>query len=683
MKTQNSKSMKRHRSYKFSRLSVVGTFTFVIIIVFTLFIVFMISEANDFPPSASLINVEQSLTRGEYRKIYSNFLNEMNKFKYWQAYKYAVKLQGLKDEEIQSNAENKGYIEFIAQAVPKDFKDYAENVIDFDTLVKNIKNQYLKYYPNKEQAEAYLKYGNFDNTLVKHIPDYVLASGLESEISAERGDFRDYVEFFKLRIHTDFDKEQSAKFTKLIDENFYTLRQFFGRPMLRNFGRRLLKLPEKYTYAEKEHQITFAEKVEYLKILFAFICDNVSVVNADRTYIPAYPLDTLYRGFGDLESVNYLFSDLISAVLDVNSFQISFEQYESKPLVCLLYDEKLKRNVLYGFDFLQGIPLINNLNAPLDLIAFCRGKETENTILTEYCPYIAKIREGGEFNPTFFANSYQMELNLALYLNNKLQLDVRPLPSSGKIFTNDVLLKNAPDSSNIDEIYDVLNVWGDLKPNDLGLRLLLLTNKENLGMYFNALTSSKAAKLNLSTRKIAFIFGWNEDASTQFSNAETEYMTNDHSDRYIRDYNMLMFSSIDHTAGLTPFSGSAYLFSQTLIENYRQFKIAALQALYQSGLMYMDQGKIRKASVCFADFVKQCEAETEIALDPSTFPGVFVNQSRFLLAKCKSLLGNQAESTQILDEMIESGYQTHKCKYAKLFGFVNYSSFTEQTQDDN
>ena len=659
------------------------------------------TKTSDFPVTSGVIDVKQSWSRGEYNKLYSYFINEIEKFKYWQAYQASLKLSEmdkndtlfLNDDNTQVNADVSELVEIVAQSVPKEFQEYAEKHVEFKSVIKSIKQKFFTLCPNRKQAEYLLGSQSYNIDIIKEIPFWVFASGYEAGIASKTREFADFVEFLKLRMSSEFDKDKMSNISELITRFNYSFKQFLSRSILRNFGRKLVDLPEIYTFAEKERQMSFSEKIRALHTLFEFIRDNVAVVSADRSYVAAYPLDTLFRGYGDIESVNYLFSDLVSAVLDINSFEISFDDSDAKPLICLLLDEKQSSHCLFGFDFRNSIPLLNSKGRLLDLIDFCNGIENAEPIIAEFCPYLAEIQTGGKFNPRFYANLFQFESSISLYLNNEIGMDIRPLPEKRNIFRNKVLLSKTVISTNLVELTEILDVWGDIFPANLPQKLFQMTSAKNRSEYFNLLLNSKAANINMHTRKKSFIYGWNEDVNTDFANAETDYLTEEHTMKHINQNWLMLLNSIDNTSAMLPFRGSAALFGHILIENYRQFKISAMQALFQSGLFHYNSILMdslseemsvsvtaEKASVYFSDFLKKIEIEKEISFNNDFFPGALIAQARFLLARCSNMSGNDEKAVEMLENMIDDNCKPAACKLVLKYGFNYFGKNKTQTR---
>ncbi|MCD4656499.1 MAG: hypothetical protein K8S87_03035 [Planctomycetes bacterium] len=701
-KNKSKKQLPRKQS-KLSRLSFAGIFAFLMICTFFTMIMLMFSKTNDFPVNTDVINVKQCWTRGEYSKLYSYFINEIDKFKYWQAYQAALKLEELDknnslfldDENIQVNADIKRLVEIVAQSVPNDFKNFAEKRIEFQSVIKSIKKQFIILCPNLRQAEAQLGSENIDIEIIKRIPRWVFASGFEAEIAVNTRLFPDYIEFLKLRMHGDFKKDTMHDITELIDRFQYSFKHFMSRSIIRNFGRKLVGMPEIYTFAEKERKISLNEKIEALHVLFEFIRDNVAIVSADRSYVPTYPLDTLYRGYGGIKSVNYLFSDLVSAVLDINSFEISFTDSDARPLMCLLFDEKQGRHYLFGFDFVNSIPLLNSQGELLDIIDFYNGAESAEPLIIENCSYLNEIRQGGKFKPKYFGNLFQFESSISLYLNNDIDIDIRPLPSERNLYRNKVLLPstdNYPNVQNFLELSEILVVWGDILPSKLPIMLLELTSKKNRTKYFNMLLNSKAKNVNMHARKKLLIHGWHEDVNTDFSAAETDYFTEEHYWKHIKQNWIMLLNGIDNTSAMLPFQGSAALFGHILIENYRQFKISAVQALFQSGLLHYNSiltashsstsvsANAEKASVYFSDFIKKVEFENEIQFCDDIFPGALIAQARYLLAKCSTLTGKNEKAVEMLKKMVDDDCKPVASMIALKYGFNSVSKHKNQTR---
>ncbi len=686
---------------RFSRLSVLGIFTFPLILTFIIMIMLIFQKTNDFPENSGLIDVKQCWARGEYNKLYSYFIKEINKFKYWQAYQAALKLNEMDKNDtlfldvdnIQDSTDARELVEIVAQSVPKEFQDYAEKRVEFQSVIESIKQKYITLCPNRKQAENQLGSESFDIEIIKNIPNWVFASGYESAIASKTSEFTDYVEFLKLRMQGDINKDKMNDITELLSRFNYSFKQFLSRSIIRYFGRKLVGLPEIYTFAEKERQMSFDEKIRALHILFEFVRDNVAIVNADRSYVPAYPLDTLYRGYGDIESVNFLFSDLISAVLDINSFEISITNTDARPLICLLFNEKQGKHCLYGFDFRDSTPLLNSDGELLDIINFCSRSEDAEPIIVEYCPYLAEIQSGGKFNPKFYANLFQLESSVSLYLNNVIGLDIRPLPEKRNVFRNEVLLPKNVISKNLVELTEILDVWGDILPSALPQKLFMITSINKRSEYFNLLLNCKAVTVNMNTRKKLLIYDWYEDANTDFSIAETDYLAEEHFLKHINQNWLMLLNSIDSTSAMLPFQGSAALFSHILIENYRQFKISAIQALFQSGLLLYNSilrdlpssglsisGNAEKASVYFTDFLKKIEIEKEVQFADDVFPGALIAQARYLLAKCCNLSGNKEKAVELLEKMVDDNCKPAASKLALKYGFYSFNKYKSQTR---
>ncbi len=687
---KKTKLKRKELFFRARRLSVLRIFFFAVFFFLVIVIVFFIApQRAEFPDEPAQISLDEKIVRGEYYKLYSLYEREIEKLELWLAYKAAKKL--MQPADYLKNRSIEEAEQFIKEAVPRLYDKYVNEKISLNKLIGEIEKKYFALNPvrsvaKKELASASPPATRFDKTT----PDWAFKAGFEACITQDTRKFNRYIRLLYRRILDDkkIPENDKKQYLTLLKKYRYALKQLLARTTLRKIGRKVLGLPTRFSAGEKARKLSFEEKKRALLQLFYFVANTVTVIERSKTYIPTFPLDTLFRGFGDLPTVNYVFSDLVSATLGEDCYELSLvvsgqflrnplNDYLLQPseitgrerntapdilsidktkLICpFLYEPAERRYHIFAFDFRTGVPLLDEAGDLLDLAQFLTEQAHPLNLLKQLLPYLRAPDYIRNCEIRYYVNPLQLtRYKLAKYLY-KLGINIDPRNLQlGDNMANEFVKVAGWQAQKLDCALGFPFIWRSLKPAELPFALLELTDDKAKKQYVANITADEAVATNLSAREIAFCFGWLDDAVDKFSEYEGEYFGYYKFIDYLKKTGIPIVPSNSLFSLLSPFRAAPVINTMNMINRKRQLEISALQAIYQLGIIAMLKDNLQQAIINFSDFLESANKEKLVLLKNTAFPGCFVSRAKLLLAECLIATGDNSGAARYLAEISET-----------------------------